>query len=191
MFEKDFHEQQKKAQADFFAKVDKQKQLFDNTQKELESIGSWHDWEILEKVISINSRLSEIADSEDHKEEVSKLKNTLSDLKKMAIQKIEDANKKRQSIMSKYEKDCDKIFCQKWETQAEKEVDRKEAQEVIFKGQFFVNIITENGKKVATIHDAKSAYQNIALELDEERGDKFFDTIDEAKKYAEEINSAK
>ena len=54
-----------------------------------------------------------------------------------------------------------------------------------------MNITTENNKKVAVVHDASTADQNVEIEYDPERWDKFFDTIDEAKKYAEEINSAK
>jgi hypothetical protein len=49
-----------------------------------------------------------------------------------------------------------------------------------------VNITTKGKKKIATIHDAKTNSLE-SIELDEERGDKFFDTIEEAQKYADSI----
>lgn len=84
------------------------------------------------------------------------------------------------------EEEYQKISIWFWkEKPQEKSTDQKQAQEVIFKGQFLVNITTKGKKKIATIHDAKTADENASIELDEERGDKSFDTIEEAKAYAE------
>jgi hypothetical protein len=140
----------------------------------------------------------------------SKTNKTISELKKWKWYEevLKDHNKSLEDIEVKYkklqEKEIDKFLswfekiddkefysqCTVQEDQKEKSQDLSEAQEVIFKGQFLVNITTKGKKKIATIHDAKTTSLE-SIELDEERGDKFFDTIEEAQKYADSINSKK
>lgn len=137
-------------------------------------------------------------DDEWNEKFVKKEKIEIVDIPVMEIKKVEkriDPNWTTTIIDDDYleitEKDFYKILRSRKETQSEKEIDRKEAQEIIYNKKYFVNITTENDRKVAVVHDASTADQNVEIEYDPERWDKFFDTIDEAKKYAEEINSAK
>lgn len=72
------------------------------------------------------------------------------------------------------------------ETPEEKEVDIQEAQEILLSGQYIVNITTKDKKKVANI------VKNISwdfLELDEDRWDRGFNSLEEAEKYANTFNS--
>lgn len=75
-----------------------------------------------------------------------------------------------------------------YESTSEKEVDIKEAQEILLSGQYIVNISTKGKKTIATIHDAKTANDS-GIEFDTERGDINTDNIDIAEKYKSIVES--
>lgn len=72
------------------------------------------------------------------------------------------------------------------ETQSEKETDKKE---VLISWRYLVNITSKGKKKVATIYDSTTSDPNTSIEYDEERGDRWFNTIEEAEAYAKTFNS--
>ena len=80
---------------------------------------------------------------------------------------------RKQELLDKKEKtDNEKselIFLQQ-ESNTEKETDRQEAQEILLSGQYIVNITNKGKKKIATIHDAKTASAD-GIEFDTERWD--------------------
>ena len=53
--------------------------------------------------------------------------------------------------------------------------------------RFLVNITSKGKKKIATIHDSTTA--NGEIELDEDRWDKWFNSLEEAQEYANTFNS--
>jgi len=75
------------------------------------------------------------------------------------------------------------------ETSTEKEVDIKEANNIILSWRYLVNINWKGKKKVAIVHDSKNTPEWTLIEYDEERWDIHIDSIDIANKYAEIINN--
>ena len=65
-------------------------------------------------------------------------------------------------------------ICKEWlyikEVDSEKKIDIQEAQEILLSGQYIVNITNKGKKKIATIHDAKTASAD-GIEFDTERWD--------------------
>lgn len=62
----------------------------------------------------------------------------------------------------------------------------KQLADDILAKNYLVNITTKGKKLLATIHDSKTTAEDI--EYDEDRGDKFFETLEEAQKYADTFN---
>lgn len=75
------------------------------------------------------------------------------------------------------------------ETNKEKDIDRKEANDILLSWRFLVNINWKGKKKVATVHDSKTTPEWTLIEYDEERGDINTDNIDIANKYADIVNN--
>lgn len=94
----------------------------------------------------------------------------------MLITEIEFENEKKKLLKSK-------------ESTSEKEVDKKEANDILLSWRFLVNINWKGKKKVATVHDSKTTPEWTLIEYDEERGDINTDNIDIANKYADIVNN--
>jgi len=89
------------------------------------------------------------------------------------LQESSQGKARKQELIDKKQKtDYEKAelqFLQK-ETQSEKTTDQKEAKEILLSGQYIVNITNKGKKKIATIHDAKTASAD-GIEFDTERWD--------------------
>ena len=72
------------------------------------------------------------------------------------------------------------------ETAVDKEVDIQEAQEILLSGQYIVNITTEDKKKKATVIELNPSD---GVELDFDRWDRWFNSLEEAEVYANTFNS--